>query len=44
MNTDDILGIGDIERFAEMTNKPIYYQLYDTYKLVKYLSQKQIHT
>ena len=40
MNTDDILGIGDTERFAEMTNKQIYYQLYDTYKLVKYLSQK----
>ena len=40
MNTDNILGTGDIERFDEMSNRDKYYKLLDTYKLIEYLSTK----
>lgn len=35
-----MIGKADIERFDEMSNRDKYYQLYDVYKLIEYLSTK----
>ena len=35
---DQFLNSAEIESISEMTNSEIYYQLFDAYKLVKFLS------